>query len=378
MTSHTDLFQYTGWGILENRCTFTVFRVDSPAYRLTFSMSLCTNFLDTHTLMMPRIPLLPAVLFLLMFLSSGTFANVVDRSVAIVNEDTITLSEVNELGKQFFKKISDEVPADRLAEALQQAQRTVIDKLIDKKLLLQEAKKLNLQVSDQEVENALQRVLANNKTTIEQFRKEISSIGMSEKQYREELREQILSSKLINHEVRTKVVISENAILDFYDTHYTTKVNGGDYSVLQIGCTWGAENQSGTTPSQADAKEKAKKAHKLALDGKDFKELAKQFSDLPSAVDGGDLGSFQQDEMAPYMRDAVVKLKPGDVSPIVETENGYHFFKLVSSQEGKIVAHESFESVKEQIREKLYQQAMEQRFKDWMTSIREKAYIRIL
>jgi len=327
--------------------------------------------------MMPRTAL-AAVFSLVLFLSAGALANVVDRSVAIVNEDTITLSEVNELGSPFFKKIAEETPANRLDEVLQQARRTVIDKLIEKKLLVQEAKKLNIQVSDQEVENALQGVLANNKATMEQFRKEINTMGMSEKQYREELREQVLSSKLINHEVRTKVVISENAILDYYDTHYTAKVGGGDYYILQIGCTWGAENPSGTNPSQADAKEKAKKAHTLAMDGKDFKELAKKYSDLPSAADGGDLGSFQQDEMATYMRNAVARLKPGEISSIVETENGYHFFKLVSSQEGKIVARESYESVKEQIREKLYRQAMEQRFKDWLASIREKAYIKIL
>ncbi|WP_319586588.1 peptidylprolyl isomerase [uncultured Desulfobulbus sp.] len=327
--------------------------------------------------MIPRLYLL-AALFMLMLPLYGAFANVVDRSVAIVNEDTITLSEVNELGKSFFKKITDETPADRLSETLQQARLTVIDKLIDKKLLVQEAKKIGIQVSDQDVENALQRVLANNKTTMEEFRKELSAMGMSEKQYRDELREQVLSSKLINHEVRTKVVISEETILDYYDTHFTTKVGGSGYYIHQIGCTWGTANQSGTTPTQAEAKEKAKKAHKLAVAGDDFKELAKKYSDLPSAAEGGDLGNFQQDEMAPYMRDAVSKLKPGEISPIVETEDGYHFFQLVSSQEGKIIAHEPYESVKEQIREKLSQQAMELRFKDLLKSIREKAYIKIL
>ena len=102
------------------------------------------------------------------------------------------------------------------------------------------------------------------------------------------------------------------------------------------------------------------------------------FRSLPSAADGGDLGSFQPDEMAASMREIVLKLKPGEVSPIIETENGYQFFKLVSSQEGEIIAKESYESVKEQIREKLYQQAMEQRFNEWLKSIREKAYIKIL
>lgn len=322
--------------------------------------------------------LLFSVLAGLLSLSTVLHANVVDRSVAIVNEDTITLSEVNELGRSFFKKISEETPADRLAETLQQARNTVIDKLIDKKLLVQEAKKLNIQVSDQEVENAVQRVLDNNKTTMAEFRKEMSAMGMTEKQYKEELREQILSSKLITHEVRTKVVVPEDKILDYYSANYTEQVGGGGYYILQIGCLWGTATPNGATPSQQEARDKAKKAHDLAEDGKDFKELARKYSDLPSAADGGDLGNFQQDEMAPFMRDAVVRLKQGQISPIVEANNGYHFFKLVSSQEGKIVAKAPYESVKNEIRDKLSQQAMESRFKDWLKSIRDKAYIKIL
>jgi peptidyl-prolyl cis-trans isomerase SurA len=270
-------------------------------------------------------------LSLQLLLSSGTHADVVDRGVAIVNEDTITLSEVNEVGTPYFKKIANETPASQVNEALQQARRVVIERLIDKRLLIQEAKKLNIQISDQDVEGAVQKVLANNKTTIEQLRKELASVGMNEKQYREELREQILSSKLINNQVRTKVVITDGALLEYYNTQYTTKVDDGEYHLLQIGCTWGAENQSGTNPSQADAKEKVKKAYALATSGKDFKELAQKYSDLPSAAEGGDLGNFRPDEMAQYIRDAIANLKPGGVSPVVETEYGYYFFKLVAS-----------------------------------------------
>jgi peptidyl-prolyl cis-trans isomerase SurA len=155
-------------------------------------------------------------------------------------------------------------------------------------------------------------------------------------------------------------------------------MSAGDYHILQIGSTWGNALADGTTPTQDEAFDKIKKAHKLASDGKDFKELAQKYSTLPSAADGGDLGTFRQDEMAATMRDAVANLKSGEVSAIIETENSYQFFKLVSSQEGKIVAHEPYDSVKDQIREKLYQKAMEQRYRDWMTSIRQKAYIRIL
>lgn len=319
-----------------------------------------------------------SVLFFGVFLPVISQANVVDRSVAIVNEDTITLTEVNELGKPFFQKITEETPADRLPEVLNQARKTVIDKMIDKKLVVQEAKRLNLKVSDEEVDSALQRIIANNKTTMEQFKKDIAAAGINEKQYREDLREQVLSSKLINHEVRSKVVITEESIIDYYDTHYTEQTGAGDYSILQYGAVWGRPDRDGHILTQDEARAKAEKVYSLARKGEDFKTLAKQYSDLSTAAEGGDLGTFQLDEMAEYMRNAVSKLKPGSISEIVEHEGTFTVFKLVSSQAGKIVAKVPYESVKEEIREKLYQQQMEQQFTQWLKNIREKAYIKIL
>ena len=329
--------------------------------------------------MTSRIFFLPIFLFFLT-LPAITLANVVDRSVAIVNDDTITLSEVNELGKSFFQKISEETPANQLPEVLQQARKTVIDKLIDKKLLLQQAKKLNIRVSDEDVENALKNLIANNKSTMEQFRKEVGAIGMSEKQYREDLRDQILSSKLINYEIRSKVVIAEDKIKDYYDNIQYTETKGeAGYYILQIGCSWETKDRDvAAKPTQAEARAKAERVRNLAMKDDDFKALAKQYSDLPSAADGGDLGVFQKHEMAAYMRDAVVNLKTGEISQIVETEKGYQFFKLLPNHEGKTTAKAPYESVKEEIREKLYQQAMELRYKDWLKAIRDKAYIKIL
>ena len=328
--------------------------------------------------MLSRTALFSVVFLLLPFLA-GASTNVIDRSVAIVNDDAITLSEVNEFGKPLFIKIAQETPKDQLEATLQEAQLAVIEKLIEKKLIIQEAKRLGIQVSDQEVENSFQRLLASTNTTVEQFRKEIATEGMSEKLYREGLQEQLLSSKLINHEVRTKVVIPESAVREYYDTHFMAMVGGGDYHLLHIGCVWGIETKNGLIPSQEEARQKIEKIHDLATKGKDFKELAKEYSDLPSAADGGDLGHFQQDEMAPFIHDAVVPLKPGGISRIVEQDNTYHLFKLVSrQQQGPAGAQASFDGVKDQIRERMYQQALEQRFRDWLISIREKAYVKIL
>ncbi len=320
------------------------------------------------------------VLITLLFLQVGSVrAVIIDSCVAVVNQDVITLSEVNTAGKGVFKRIAEEVPPEQLASTLKQARKSVIEKLIEKRLLLQQAEDLHISVSDADVERAFERILQRNNTTLEQFRSELDRLDMSEEEYRENLHDQILSSKLVNYEVRSKVVIPEEAIIDYYDRHYTEQVQAGGFYILQIGFTLDKEGMP-EDPAKAKqiARQKAERIRSLAVGGKDFKQLAQEYSDLPSAVDGGDIGSFQEDEMASYMRDAVVSLVPGDVSPVVESPNGYMIFKLLSSQEGEIVTKVPYESVKEEIRNTLYKQEMETRYDSWVKEIRNQAYIKIL
>lgn len=306
-------------------------------------------------------------------------AEVIDRCVAVVNNDTITLSEVNELGKPLFQRVAEQAPAGELPEALQQARKSVIEKLIDKKIMLQEAKKYDMSVSEEEVDMALQRILQQNNTTMEQFRKEMVAMGLNEKQYREDLKDQILSSKLVNMAVRSKVIIPEEKIIDYYDLHYTEQVRDGGYYILQIGISWNSSsNDTETAEAKIRARKKALHVHKLAVEGKDFKELAHQYSDLPSAVDGGDIGVFQEDEMAAAMRKAVTELQPGQISELIETPSGFQIFKLLSSQEGQIITKVPYESAKEEIREILYRQEMQTLYQNWMKEMREQAYIKIL
>ena len=322
---------------------------------------------------------------LLLFLSllivqvSSVQANIIDSCVAVVNDDVITLSEVNEAGKPMFQRVAEQVPPEQLADALKQARQTVIEKLIEKRLLVQQAEQMQISVSDEDVKRALAQILERNSTTMEQFKSELAKMGMDEQQYRENLRDQLLGSKLINYEVRSKVIVPEETIIDYYDQHYTEQVGAGGYYILQIGVTLDKAGMP-ADPVEATkaARKKAERILSLAMGGQDFKQLARQYSDLPSAVDGGDIGAFREDEMAEYMRDTVTSLKPGEISPVVESPNGYMLFKLLSSQEGKIITKVPYESVKEEIRNTLYQQEMEKRYDTWLEEIRNQAYIKIL
>jgi peptidyl-prolyl cis-trans isomerase SurA len=314
------------------------------------------------------------------FMAGSSSADVVDRIVAVVNDDVITLSEVNEEGKALLQRVAENVSAAELADALQQVRQTIIEKLIEKKIMLQEAQKANISVSEEEVEAAFERILARNNTTPEQFRKQLAPVGMTEAQFRENLKDQVLSSKLVNYEIRSKLIISEDRIIDYYDTHYTERVGEGGYYVLQIGVSFeGDDSETGDMALlKQQARAKAEHIRSLAIAGEDFRALARQYSQLPSAVDGGDLGVLNKEDMSSSMLAVIMKAKPGDITDIIETPSGVQFFKVLSSQEGQIITKVPFESVKDEIYDTLYQQEVETYFEEWLKKKKSQAYIKIL
>ncbi len=327
----------------------------------------------------------PGCLFLISIIflpHSLPAAHLVDRVVAVVNDDVITMSELNDEGAGYFKKITDKAPPSQLEEALNRAREEILANLIDKKLIAQEAAKMGVSVSPKELQAATEQMLIRNKITKETLLQQLDQMGMDFDGYLDTLRNQILQSKLVNYEVRSKIIITDDMILDYYDTHYTKHINKGGYYLLQIGFSWNTSDQKSTSlgldAKKLDARKRAERVHALASNGQDFRTLAEKFSDLPSASDGGDLGVFQKDDMAPYMRDAVLTLAPGTISEIIETPSGYQFFKLLSSKDGKIVVQTSFDSVKEKIRAKLYDEQLREQFEEWVTKIKEQAYIKRL
>ncbi len=327
---------------------------------------------------------LSTLFFTCLFLGQQLFAaELVDRVVAIVNDDVITMSEVNDAGKVFFKKITESAPASQVGDALRRARTEVLNSLIDKRLIAMEAEKQHISISDEEVRAAAKQILANNNMTKEMLDAQLGQMGMSYEAYLDTIRNQILQTKLVNYEVRSRLIITDDMVLDYYDTHYTKHVSDGGYYLLQMGFLWGQDTKDTDSAAaryadKMDAKKRAERVHELVANGQDFRLLAEKFSDLPSATDGGDIGVFQIDEMAEYMKNAVLPLQAGGLSDIVETPSGYQFFKLLSSQDGQIVVQAAFTSVKEEIREKLYEEQLKQQFDKWVTKIKEEAYIKRL
>ncbi len=335
-----------------------------------------------HTLTSASIFLL--LLCMLVFRPLTSAAELVDRVVAVVNDDVITLSELEKEGEPIYRDLAARTPSASLADTLQKAREHVLDQLIEKRLVAQKAKAANLSVSDAEVDAAFEQMLSQNKVGKEDFLARLKNEGITESAYKENLRGQILQGKLLNTDVRSKVVVTEEEILDYYDTHYTSQVSGDGYYLLQIGFSW-IDPQNPNAPPEVlrvnklSAKEEAEKILAKARDGdEDFKDLARKYSTMPSAADGGDIGVFQLDEMAAEMREAVQSLKPGEISEIIETPEGYQFFKLINSEDGSIVVKTPLAEVKEQIRSSLYEERLKEAYGTWMEELKNQAYIQKL
>ena len=313
------------------------------------------------------------ILVLLLLFPSLAFAEVIDRVVAVVNDDLITFSELNDEGALHFEKIRENVPSEQRAAALAAARKEILSGLVERKLIAQRAEKRGIRVEDEEVEMQYFRVMEQNNLTEKAFEAELAKAGITPKMYKNNLRSQITRQRLIGVEIRSKVVITNEQIEEYYNTQYGQQTEGDGLHILQIGILWGP---SGKSANKEEAKMRAKQLRGMVMAGENFQEIAKSYSDLPSAVDGGDIGVFLRDELSIAMQEGLSGLRPGEVSDIIESGESFQFFKLLSSKSGNTITQAPLDSVREEIRALLHEQLLKEKFDVWLTQLRELSYVK--
>lgn len=331
--------------------------------------------------MLNRLPFILASLLLYFSMAAPSHGeHIVDRVVAVVNDEVITLSELDRVGREFYNRVKAKAPEPERDRALEQAREEVLSGLIDKTIVRQQAEKLSITVAEEEIDGAVDQILARNNATIDDFKRELATMNITEQEYRDNIRDQILQSKLVSFEVRSRIVVIEDDIREYYQQEYTQEKGESGYHILQMGFTWrnSISLEKAGFDTREEARTQAEEIRARVLNGESFKGLAQSYSNLPSAADGGDIGIFQKDELAGDMKDVILAMKPGEISPIVESGNVFQFFKLLSVRDGDIVVKAPYESVRDEIRDILYRQEMEKQYRNWVKSLREEAYIKIL
>lgn len=301
------------------------------------------------------------------------WSEIVDRIVAQVNEDIITLYELNQSLAPYVEKIKERgLTSDQEQQMLARTKEDVLMNLVNDRLTDQVVKKSDIQVTESEVDESIERVMKMNNLNSEQFSAALAQDGMTLDDYRENLKKQLLRSKLLNREIKSKVVITEKDINAYYQKHLDKF--GGDGSKYHLRTIikkippFANEKQKQSVLTEMEAIVGQLKA------GKSFDALAREHSDL-LASEGGDLGAFAIDELSPDIRQAISGLKQGDYTAIIDTDQGYQVFFL---QEIRETTGKPVEEVSDEIREILYNEVIDRKFQAWVEGLRQKSHVKIV
>lgn len=288
-------------------------------------------------------------------------AELVDRIVAIVNNDIVLLSELEQATALSKSPV---VSAEE--------RKAILDQLIDDKLTLQQVTALGIVVSEEQVDATIERIREVNKVSQEAMTSMLAMEGLTLESFKKKINNQMLQNQLVNLEVKSKIVITDEDVKAYYDANPELYAGQVKYHLRQLLVK---------VDQNASEKEKSVKIQQIKdiqarlQKGEDFAGLAEMYSQALTASSGGDLGFFETRLLAPQIYDALKDLKAGQFSDIVETDQGYQLFFVEDIQ---VAGAQSLEEASEAIETKLYSERMEEKFKLWLADLRNKAHIRMI
>ena len=304
---------------------------------------------------------------------ASTAAEVIDRIVAVVNEDIILLTELNERVEPYAQRIRRQAfDLEREREMIFQVRTEMLNRLVDEKLTDQEIRRLDIQVDEAQIDAAIEQIKNANSFTDEDLRGFLEREQMTMETYRSQIKEQILRTRLVNYQVKSKIVITDEDIRAYYDAHpenYGGKLRYHLRNILM-------RVPDFATDAEKQAIHDQMAALRSAIDeGASFADLARANSQSPAAADGGDIGEFDKASLSPQIQAALEGLAPGQTTPVLDTDQGFQLFYLeaINRTEGK-----PLESVREEIRQKLFNEVVDKKFLSWLDDLRSRSHIKII
>jgi peptidyl-prolyl cis-trans isomerase SurA len=250
-------------------------------------------------------------------------AVLVDRIVAVVNNEVITSREVAERVKTVTQQLRQQGTQLPPAEVMQ---KQVLERMIMDRLQIQLAKETALRVDDLQLDRTVARIAENNKMSLSDFRRALEKDGIQFDKFREEIRNEIMLSRVREREVDSRLVISDNEIDYFVKQQGAGQASSTEYNLAHI--LLRLPDQA--SPEQVDRQRaRADQVLTQLREGADFSKLAVSFSDAPDALEGGVMGWRARDRLPELFAQALVDMKPGEVSGILRSPAGFHLIKLL-------------------------------------------------
>lgn len=286
----------------------------------------------------------------------------VDKIVAVVNDEIITWSELESATKQFMEEGANE-------EKKQATLKAVLDSMISDKLVAQQMSEASISVGDEEVDRAIKDITHQNNISEAELKQAVEARGMSMSQYREDLKNQLKRLKLVDLKVRSRVQISDAEVKAEYDRMASTEPKEEMISMRHIFFRW---SDGANASERARVMKAANDARARLLKGEDFGVVAKAVSEGPTAANGGDLGEVTTKGLLPELAQAIKNLPVGEISPVIETKNGVHVVR-VDGRRTKDA--ENFPEMRQQIYQRLYTVEVDRQMKVWIDELRTSAAV---
>jgi peptidyl-prolyl cis-trans isomerase SurA len=300
----------------------------------------------------------------LLFAVSGARAEIVNKILATIDGEPVTLHELNQFAQSNIR-------GRQLSATMGRPE--LLDALITEKIVQREVSDKGIVVQDEEINHYIDGIKQRNNINDEQLKQALAAQGMTLEVYRAQIREDIQRQQLIGREIRGKVSITPEEVQRYYEAHQSEFSTPERLQVAHILFRLPPD----ASPEQVAAvTAKANGVYEQIKDGADFAALAAQYSEDGSGKDGGSLGWFKKGELIEGLEKAAVQLKVGGVSPPVRTKVGIHILKLEGREDA---SKQDLDALADQIKQQLYTAALEERFQKWITEeLRKKHHVELL
>jgi len=283
-----------------------------------------------------------------------------DAIIAVVNDEVITYQDLRDyLETALLRLRIEKRPKNEIDLIMNELQSAGINKLIKDKLLLSEADKRGITIKEEVIDERLEEIKAQYPSP-QAFLDSLTADGYTLTDMRNKIRDQIKIQSVIETEVRSKIKINPQEVTKYYETNRDQFIKPERINVDSIFV-------AATQPPQP-SRQKIQEALAALGTGRTFREVARQYSETPP------IGTIVRGELLPEIEKVVFNLAEGEISPVVEVEQGFYIFKHL----GKIPRQEAaLDDVKTQIRNTLFEEKFQKEFASWVTKLEDRAYIDI-
>ena len=304
--------------------------------------------------------LFPVIAFV--FFSSPCFGLTLDRVLAVVNGEVVTLSDYG----RFIARTDQTAEKERVSEQY-------LKTLVEERLILQEAKRKGYDATEEEVSQNIVGYLAQAGIQEKEFEKIIAAENLSMSNYRNLLKENIISLKCIEKEVNARVIVSSSDLSRYYEKHRTRFMESPD-KVLVMAIVMKL-NSGPSLTEITDLKIRALKVYAEIKNGEQFERQVLKYADESMKRTGGILGEFEKGALFPVLDEKIFSMKEAEVSEPIWIKDSVYILKIAKRIEA---VYTPLDKVKDELYAKAYEEKREEAFSVWMKRLWESSSVKIL